>query len=68
MGENKAWWQSKAVYGGLVAVAAGVAGVMGYAIDQDAQNGIVELLVGIAGGIGGLWAMYGRVKATKKIK
>ena len=51
MEENKLWWQSRAVYGGLVAVAAGVAGVMGYAIDQDAQNGIVELLVGIAGGI-----------------
>lgn len=68
MDEQKAWWQSRAVIGGLVALGAGVAGIFGYAVDTNTQEGIVTLVTGIVGGIGGLVAIYGRVKAQKSIK
>jgi hypothetical protein len=68
MDENKYWWQSRAVFGGLVAIGAGVAGMIGYTIDSDMQEGLVAACTGIAAGIGGILAIVGRVKASKRIK
>lgn len=68
MDETKAWWQSRTVWAGLVALFAGVAGMVGYVIDSDMQESIVALATGIVSGIGGLLAIYGRIKASKQIK
>jgi len=68
MPDTKSWWQSKTVLGGLVALAAGIAGMFGLAMDPDEQAVTTEALVAIAGGIGGLVAVYGRIKANKAIK
>jgi Na+-transporting NADH:ubiquinone oxidoreductase subunit NqrE len=65
---EKKWYQSKAVWGGLIAVAAAIAGAFGYAISPDDQASIVEAVVAIGGGIGGVLAVYGRVKAEAYIK
>jgi len=65
---EKKWWESKTVVGGLIAVGAAVAGAFGIAIDTDTQDQIAECVVVAATAIGGLLAIYGRVKAESKIK
>jgi len=65
---TKPWWQSKTVIGGLVALGAGIAGIFGVALGPDDQAVTTDALVGIAGAIGGLLAVYGRIKANRAIK
>jgi len=65
---GKKWYQSKAVWGGLIAVAAAIAGAFGYAVSPEEQASLVEALVAIGGGVGGVLAVYGRVKADSYIK
>ena len=66
--DEKKWYLSKAVWGGLVAVGAAVAGAFGLQIDGITQDEIAEYAVAIAGAAGGLFAIYGRLVAKKKIK
>jgi len=65
---EKKWYQSKAVWGGLIAVAAAIAGAFGYAVSPEEQASLVEAIVAIGGGVGGVLAVYGRVKADSYIK
>lgn len=67
MEENKAWWQSKTVWAGLVAVGSAVAGAFGIYVETQMQAEIVDYIVVGAGAVGGLFAIYGRLKAEKKI-
>jgi hypothetical protein len=67
MEDNKAWWQSKAVWGGLVALGSAVAGAFGIYVDGATQEEIVNYIAVGAGAVGGLAAIYGRLKAEKKI-
>lgn len=60
---TKAWWQSKTIIGGAVAVAAGLFGLFGVDIDVPTQESIVQNLVAIGSSLGGLVAIYGRLKA-----
>lgn len=64
----KPWWQSKTVWGGAIAVAAGVAGAFGFSIGPDEQEALAAAIVGVASGVGGLLSIYGRIKANKAIK
>jgi len=64
---NQPWYASKTVWGGIVALLAGIAGIFGYAVDLDTQNEIAALAVAAIGSVGGLVSIYGRVKAEKKI-
>lgn len=64
---EKKWWQSKAVWGGLVAVGAGIAGVFGFDVDTQSQEAITQNALALAGGIGGMIAVYGRIKADSKV-
>lgn len=68
IGMEKKWWESKAVWGGLIAVGAAAAGAFGIVIDVDTQDQIAECVVVAATAIGGLLAIYGRVKAEQQIK
>lgn len=67
MEDVKAWYQSKAVWGGLIAVLAAIAGVFGYTIGGEDQAALVEAISAAAGVVGGIMAVWGRVKATKSI-
>lgn len=74
MDGSKSWTGSAGVWGGVVAVAAGGANLLGYTIsvaDQAALasslNQMVTLVTSIVGIAGGIVAIYGRVKATKVI-
>jgi uncharacterized membrane protein HdeD (DUF308 family) len=64
---EKHWWESKAVWGGVVALIAGILGVFGVAVSTAEQGLLVESLTGIAAAVGGLLAIYGRIKASKSI-
>ena len=66
--DTKSWYASKAVWGGLIAVGAAVAGGFGVVVDADTQSQIADLIVIGVGAVGGLLAIYGRIKAGKSIK
>ena len=68
MMDEKAWYTSKTVWGGLIAVGAAIAGGFGVVVDADTQGQIADLVVVGVGAVGGLIAIYGRVKAGKIIK
>ncbi len=67
MSGNKAWWQSRAVWGGLVAAVAGIGGLFGLNLDEASQGMVVDVAVQMATVVGALIAVIGRVRATKKI-
>ena len=68
MNSSKAWYTSKSVIGGLVAVLAGAAGLLGYQVAEADQAQIVDAVIAVSSVVGGLIAVYGRVTATKAIK
>ncbi len=74
MYDTKPWYQSSGVWGGLVAVLSPIAGYFGYTLTaEDAAavaEGVTQLIVvssGLASVVGGIFAIIGRVRASKKI-
>jgi len=41
---TKAWWKSRAVWGGLVSAIAGIGGLFGFSLDEATQGGITRVL------------------------
>lgn len=68
MEDIKPWYTSKTVWGGIIAVGAGVAGAFGVAISPADQAHLSDIVVVIATSIGGLLAIVGRIKASKAVK
>lgn len=66
--DMKEWYKSKAVWGGLLAVVAGIAGVFGYTVSAEDQSILAEAAVSAVSVVGGLLAVFGRIKASKGIK
>ena len=64
---EKKWYQSNAVWGGIIALLAAIAGAFGFSIGAEDQAGLVDAALSVAGAIGGVLAIYGRVKADKYI-
>ncbi len=60
---EKPWWQSKTIWGGAIAVASGALGLFGIDVDAATQDVVVQNILMITSGIGGLLAIYGRLKA-----
>ena len=65
--EMKEWWKSKTIWGGIVALLSGIAGVFGYTLLPDDQAALVDGGALLAGSIGGFIAIWGRVKASKSL-
>lgn len=65
--ETKKWYASKGVWGSVLAIGAGAAGIFGYTIDADMQVQAVELLAAGGSVVGGLIALVGRLLASKAI-
>jgi hypothetical protein len=68
MGDLKDWYHSKTIWGALIAIGASVLHAAGIDIDAGDQSLIVDSLVNIAGAIGGLLAVYGRLTASTAIR
>lgn len=74
MNGTKGALSSVGVWGGIVAVLAGIIGVFGYAVSPEDINTLANsaqqiylAVSGIAGVFGGLVAIWGRIRASKKI-
>lgn len=67
MNDEKSWYTSKTVIGSVVAILALIAGAFGYDVDAESQEQITLAVINLIGVGGGLVAIYGRVKAVKKI-
>jgi hypothetical protein len=64
MVDEKPWYLSKTIWGSLVAIAAAIASAFGMPLGGDLQAQLVEALLQVAGAVGGLVAIYGRLTAT----
>jgi hypothetical protein len=67
MDNVKNWYQSKTVWGALVAIFASLSQALGIEIDASGQTELAENLMALAGAVGGLIALYGRFSAEKKV-
>lgn len=67
MVEEKNWYESKTIWGALIAVAASLGGAVGINIDPESQVGLAEIMVQFTGAFGALLAIYGRLNATDVI-
>ena len=67
MEDNKKWYTSKGVWGGVAAVVAGALGIFGFATGPAFLEEAAELGVAVGGLIGGGLAIYGRLKATASL-
>ena len=68
MGDWKNWYHSKTIWGALIAIGASVLHAAGIDIEAGDQSQIVDSVVNIAGTIGGLVAIYGRITASTAIR
>jgi hypothetical protein len=64
MEDSKAWYLSKTVWGALVAILASILHISGFELGMLEQGQLIDGLVGIAGSVGGLVALYGRIVAS----
>lgn len=66
--EPKSWYQSRTVWGGVVALAGGVAGAFGYGFGEAEQAEMADAATAIAAALGGAAAIWGRVNAKARIR
>lgn len=65
--ETKPWWNSVVVWGGLITIASSAASAFAEVeIDPATQSKIALYIVEITSALGGLIAIYGRVRAAHK--
>ena len=67
MDDFKSLLASKTFWGGVIALLAGILGLFGYTLAPDDQAALVETVAAVAASIGGVIAIIGRIKASKKI-
>lgn len=67
MNDKKAWWESTTILSGGVIILATVANAFGFSMTDADQQQLVDLAYQIIVGVAGLSAIYGRVKASKRI-
>lgn len=66
--DDKPWYQSKTVWGGLVALGAAIAGLGGLHVAPATQDAVATALLDTAAAIGALVAIYGRLAADKTLR
>lgn len=64
---NEPWYASRVTLGAILAAAAGVLGLFGYAFPAEVQGKVIELIIALGPVIGGALALYGRWAARKPI-
>jgi hypothetical protein len=64
---TKPWYLSRGFIGSAVAIGAGVAAIFNYQIDADLQASIAQEVLGFGSLAGGALALWGRIKASRKI-
>jgi len=67
MNDGKPWYLSKTVWGALVAILASMLQLSGFQLDLADQGQLTDGLVALAGSLGALVALYGRLVASHVI-
>jgi hypothetical protein len=67
MNDMKQWYVSKTVWGGLIAILASLMQAAGIVLDPAIQGDLADNAVALAGAVGGLIAIYGRLTAEKRL-
>jgi hypothetical protein len=65
--DTKPWYTSTTIWGSIIAITAPLIGAIFHVNISTESAAIADALAGIGGAIGGLIAVYGRVKATTSI-
>lgn len=68
MQSEKKWYESRTVWGGLVALGAALAGLAGLQVPGPAQEALTTAVLDTATAIGALVAIYGRLAADKTLR
>jgi uncharacterized membrane protein len=68
MNEMKPWYQSRSIWGGIVALAAAIAGVFGAPLDAATHEALATALTSAAAAIGAVVAILGRLAAEKTLR
>ncbi|HEY9055555.1 MAG TPA: hypothetical protein VIN77_00220 [Aurantimonas sp.] len=68
MSEAKPWYQSRTVWGGLVAFGAAIAGLFGLKIDPATHDVLALSLTNGAAAVGAVVAILGRLAAQKTLR
>ena len=64
----KAWYQSRTVWGALIAISASLASAAGIEVTAGDEAELADLVVAAAGVVGGLIALIGRVSARRRVR
>ncbi|SIP94079.1 hypothetical protein SAMN05880590_101337 [Rhizobium sp. RU35A] len=67
MDDAKPWYQSKTIWGGLIAILAAVMQASGKEISPASAGDLTEAATNVAGAVGGILAVYGRLSARTNI-
>ncbi len=67
MNETKPWWQSQTIYGVIIAMLGVVGRLLGYELTEADQHTLVSIVSTLIEGVGAVWAIIGRVRATAVI-
>ena len=64
----KKWYESRAVWGGIIVVAVAVLNTFGLMPEAAMQEDLIAYVTEIITALGGLLAIWGRLKADKSIE
>ena len=65
--EDKPWYASSTIWGALIAVAASLGGLIGINLSAQDQAALTEIALQLASVGGALLAIYGRLRADRRI-
>ncbi|VVT18483.1 hypothetical protein [Hoeflea sp. EC-HK425] len=67
MTDIKPWWQSKTLWGAIVTIGSAVLGLTGLDLGETDREALTGLLTSLGAAIGGMIAIFGRIKAKNRI-
>jgi len=67
MTDEKTWYESRTIWGALIAVAASFLSMTGISLDAQMQSELADIVIQAVGAVGALMAIYGRLSATRVI-
>lgn len=67
MNDVKAWYQSRTVWGALIAILASLGNAAGIEVTAGDEGELADLVVAAVGTVGGLIALFGRVSARRRV-
>lgn len=67
MTDIKPWWQSKTLWGAIVAIASSALGLAGLEFGEADAQALTSLLTSLGAALGGIIAIVGRLKARSRI-